>query len=93
MTQQRHVQLGEVLVGNDLPLVIIAGPCAIETRDHALKTAEKLVSLSRELGFGLVYKSSFDKANRTSLSPAAGSAWRRGCVFWGMSVMRWAVRF
>jgi len=72
MTQQRHVQLGEVLVGNDLPLVIIAGPCAIETRDHALKTAEKLVAISRELGFGLVYKSSFDKANRTSLSSGRG---------------------
>ena len=78
MTQQRHVQLGEVLVGNDLPLVIIAGPCAIETRDHALKTAEKLVSLSRELSFGLVYKSSFDKANRTSLKSGRGIGLEEG---------------
>jgi 2-dehydro-3-deoxyphosphooctonate aldolase (KDO 8-P synthase) len=78
MTQQRHVQLGDVLVGNDLPLVIIAGPCAIETRDHALKTAEKLVALSRKLGFGLVYKSSFDKANRTSLTAGRGIGMEEG---------------
>lgn len=78
MTQQRHVQLGDVLVGNDLPLVIIAGPCAIESRDHALKTAERLVTLSREQGFGLVYKSSFDKANRTSLKAGRGIGMEEG---------------
>ncbi len=72
MTQHRHVQLGEVAVGNDLPLAIIAGPCAIESRDHSLQTAERLVGMSRDLGFGLIYKSSFDKANRTSLSAGRG---------------------
>jgi 2-dehydro-3-deoxyphosphooctonate aldolase (KDO 8-P synthase) len=78
MTQPRHVQIGAVTVGNDLPLVIIAGPCAIESRDHALKTAERMVSISRELGFGLVYKSSFDKANRTSLSSGRGIGMEEG---------------
>ncbi|MBN34139.1 MAG: 3-deoxy-8-phosphooctulonate synthase [Rhodospirillaceae bacterium] len=78
MTEQRHVDLGSVKVGNDLPLVIIAGPCAIENRDHALRTAEKLVSMAADLGLGLVYKSSFDKANRTSLTGRRGVGMEEG---------------
>ncbi|MBT5433049.1 MAG: 3-deoxy-8-phosphooctulonate synthase [Rhodospirillaceae bacterium] len=72
MTKHRHVSLGKVTVGNDLPLVIIAGPCAIESRDHALRTAERLVAMCDDLGLGLIYKSSFDKANRTSLAASRG---------------------
>ena len=78
MMEQRHVDLGSVKVGNDLPLVIIAGPCAIENRDHALRTAEKLVSMAADLGLGLVYKSSFDKANRTSLTGGRGVGMEEG---------------
>ena len=72
MTEPRHVSIGNVTVGNDLPLVLIAGPCAIEGRDHALATSERLVRIAAGLGLGLIYKSSFDKANRTSLSGARG---------------------
>jgi 2-dehydro-3-deoxyphosphooctonate aldolase (KDO 8-P synthase) len=61
-----------VRFGNHLPLALIAGPCAMESRDHALFMADALAALSRKLGIGLVYKSSFDKANRTSAGSARG---------------------
>ncbi|RFB80226.1 3-deoxy-8-phosphooctulonate synthase [Methylovirgula sp. 4M-Z18] len=63
---------GAVTFGNDLPLSLIAGPCALESRAHALEMAAALKEMTAKAGIGLVYKSSFDKANRTS---AAG---RRG---------------
>ena len=58
--------------GNDLPLALIAGPCALESRDHALFMAEQLGRLTEKLGMGYVFKSSFDKANRTSASGRRG---------------------
>ena len=58
--------------GNDLPFALIAGPCALESRDHALFMAEKLAEISARLGLDLVFKSSFDKANRTSASGRRG---------------------
>jgi 2-dehydro-3-deoxyphosphooctonate aldolase (KDO 8-P synthase) len=61
-----HVSIGKVTVGNDLPLVLIAGPCVLESRDHALEMAGALAAMCGRLGLGLVFKSSFDKANRTS---------------------------
>ncbi|MDP6565965.1 MAG: 3-deoxy-8-phosphooctulonate synthase [Alphaproteobacteria bacterium] len=60
------VSIGDVTVGNEAPLALIAGPCAMEGRDHALMMAERLCELADGLGFGLIYKSSFDKANRTA---------------------------
>jgi 2-dehydro-3-deoxyphosphooctonate aldolase (KDO 8-P synthase) len=66
------VEIGEARFGNALPLAVIAGPCALESREHALETAAALKEIAARLGIGLVYKTSFDKANRTS----AGS--RRG---------------
>ncbi len=62
----RHVVVGGVTLGNDLPLVLIAGPCAMEGRDHALTVAHTLAEITGRLGIGLIYKTSFDKANRTS---------------------------
>ncbi|HAQ33759.1 MAG: 3-deoxy-8-phosphooctulonate synthase [Maricaulis sp.] len=59
-------------IGNDLPLVMIAGPCALESREHALDVSGRLREISDRLGIGLIYKTSFDKANRTSLSSARG---------------------
>ena len=59
-------------IGNDLPLTILAGPCAMENRDHALMTAERLKKISDAVGLNLVYKSSFDKANRTSIHSPRG---------------------
>jgi 2-dehydro-3-deoxyphosphooctonate aldolase (KDO 8-P synthase) len=60
------VEVGAARFGNTLPLTLIAGPCALESRDHALTMAEALRDLTERLGIGLVYKTSFDKANRTS---------------------------
>src|SRR3954464_8742931 len=66
------VPVGPVRFGNHLPLSLIAGPCAMESRDHALETAAALKEIAERLGLGLVYKSSFDKANRTAGSSARG---------------------
>jgi 2-dehydro-3-deoxyphosphooctonate aldolase (KDO 8-P synthase) len=64
--------VGTAKFGNALPLALIAGPCALESREHALETAAALKEIAARLGIGLVYKSSFDKANRTSLGSARG---------------------
>jgi 2-dehydro-3-deoxyphosphooctonate aldolase (KDO 8-P synthase) len=66
------VPAGPVRFGNHLPLVLIAGPCAMESRDHALEMAAALKEMTDGLGIGLVYKSSFDKANRTAAASARG---------------------
>lgn len=72
MSVARHVSIGPVTLGNDLPLVLIAGPCAMESRAHALEMAEALTGMATKLGVGLIYKSSFDKANRTSVNSPRG---------------------
>ena len=66
------VQIGAVSVANDRPLAVFAGPCQMESRDHALEMAAALKEIAARLGFGLVFKTSFDKANRTSISAARG---------------------
>jgi 2-dehydro-3-deoxyphosphooctonate aldolase (KDO 8-P synthase) len=66
------VVVGAARFGNDLPLALIAGPCALESRTHALETAEALKEIAAKAGIGLVYKTSFDKANRTSARSARG---------------------
>jgi 2-dehydro-3-deoxyphosphooctonate aldolase (KDO 8-P synthase) len=73
-TKQRPVTVavGPVRFGNHLPLAIVAGPCAMESRAHALEMASALKEIARKVGVGLVYKSSFDKANRTSAASARG---------------------
>src|SRR5256884_5747708 len=66
------VAAGSIKFGNDLPISIIAGPCQLESRAHALEVASALKEIAGRLGIGLVYKTSFDKANRTSGSAARG---------------------
>jgi 2-dehydro-3-deoxyphosphooctonate aldolase (KDO 8-P synthase) len=61
-----------IVFGNDLPLVLIAGPCQIESRDHAVECAHALKEVCSAAGISLIYKSSFDKANRTSLAGQRG---------------------
>jgi len=78
MTVSRHISIGNVTIGNDLPLVIIAGPCALEGRNHALEMSHALVELLGGLGIGLIYKTSFDKANRTSLKGNRGIGIKEG---------------
>ena len=74
----RVVRVGEVAIGNHLPFVLIAGPCQIESRDHALEVASALRDLSDTTGVKLIYKSSFDKANRTSAAAARGVGMAQG---------------
>lgn len=69
---QARVAVGNVTFGNDLPLVVIAGPCQLETLDHALSIAEPLARACAGAGAGFVFKASYDKANRTSLSGRRG---------------------
>lgn len=72
----RHVTVpapaGDVIFGNDLPFSLFAGPCAMESRDHALFMAEAIKKITDKLGISFVYKTSFDKANRTSMSSERG---------------------
>ena len=83
MTNQRHITVGDLTIGNDLPLTLIAGPCAMESRQHALETSLALKEFADELGFGLIYKSSFDKANRTSVGSFRGPGIVEGCRILG----------
>jgi 2-dehydro-3-deoxyphosphooctonate aldolase (KDO 8-P synthase) len=66
------VAVGKVRFGNALPLALIAGPCALESRAHAFEMAAALKEITARLGIGFVYKTSFDKANRTSAKSARG---------------------
>ena len=68
----RHVKVGDLTIGNDLPLTLIAGPCAMESKGHALDMAGALQEIADRFGVGLIYKSSFDKANRTSANAPRG---------------------
>jgi 2-dehydro-3-deoxyphosphooctonate aldolase (KDO 8-P synthase) len=72
MVAPRHISIGNLSVGNDLPLTLIAGPCALESRAHAMEMSQALVEMTGRLGIGLIYKTSFDKANRTSMSNSRG---------------------
>ena len=72
MTINSVVTVGKVRFGNALPLALIAGPCQLESREHAFMMAGRLLEICSRIGIGLVYKTSFDKANRTSLSGRRG---------------------
>jgi 2-dehydro-3-deoxyphosphooctonate aldolase (KDO 8-P synthase) len=74
----RPVQIGPVAIGAGQPLVLIGGPCAIENEKHALMTAERLAQIAVERGVPFVYKSSYDKANRSSLDGYRGPGLREG---------------
>ena len=72
MTTVHPVHIGDLTVANDRPFTLIAGPCALESREHALEMSQALVELTQALGIGFIYKSSFDKANRTSADSPRG---------------------
>ncbi|OJH44214.1 3-deoxy-8-phosphooctulonate synthase [Paracoccus sp. SM22M-07] len=72
MTQPKHVRIGQVTCGNDLPLTVIAGPCQLESLDHAMMIAEQMAEACAKAGASFVFKASYDKANRTSLSGKRG---------------------
>ncbi len=72
MTTARHVRIGDVTLGADLPLTVIAGPCQLESLDHALMIAERMAAVCADNGLGFIFKASYDKANRTSLGAQRG---------------------
>ena len=78
MTSNGQLKVGDLAIGNDRPLVLIAGPCALESRAHAMEMSHALVEMAGKLGIGLIYKSSFDKANRTSLGSGRGLGMAEG---------------
>ncbi len=78
MTRTRPVPVGPVVVGGGHPLVLIGGPCAIEDEKHALMTAERLAVIAADHGVPFIYKSSYDKANRSSLHGYRGPGLREG---------------
>src|SRR6201981_2044729 len=75
MTEQatpRHVAIGNITIGNDLPMAFIVGPNTLESRAQALEMSAALAEIARRLGIDLIYKTSFDKANRSSITGARG---------------------
>ncbi|MFZ0961086.1 MAG: 3-deoxy-8-phosphooctulonate synthase [Terriglobia bacterium] len=74
----RVMRIGKLKIGAGQPLVVIAGPCVIESERHALKMAGRLAAAARELGIPFIFKASFDKANRTSLDSYRGPGLERG---------------
>jgi 2-dehydro-3-deoxyphosphooctonate aldolase (KDO 8-P synthase) len=72
MTDLRSVRIGALSLANDRPLTLIAGPCQLESRAHALEMSQALKEICDGLGLGLIYKTSFDKANRSSVTTARG---------------------
>jgi 2-dehydro-3-deoxyphosphooctonate aldolase (KDO 8-P synthase) len=73
MNKQRHVKVSDdVTIGNDLPFALIAGPCQLENREHALEMAASLVDTTKKLDIPYVFKTSYDKANRTSINSKRG---------------------
>src|SRR5579863_2375313 len=71
------VAVGKARFGNALPFALIAGPCVLESRAHALQMAKALKDIAARLGIGFIYKTSFDKANRTSAKSARGVGFER----------------
>ena len=75
---RRHVKIGDITIGNDLPLVFIAGPNTLESRGHALEISAALGEIARRLKIDLIYKTSFDKANRSSVGSSRGIGLKAG---------------
>lgn len=71
-TAPKTVSVDNISIANNLPFVLVAGPCQIESRDHALAMAEQIAAVAQAVGFDFIYKSSFDKANRSSVSTQRG---------------------
>lgn len=78
ISSQKHVAINSVTIGNDLPLVVIAGPCQIESLDHSMMMAERIAAACDAAGLKFIYKSSFDKANRSSIGTARGVGMSKG---------------
>ena len=78
MIDHKVVTVNNIDIANSLPFTLIAGPCVVESEDHALKTAKTISDVSNKLGINFIYKSSFDKANRSSISSNRGLGMNEG---------------
>lgn len=78
MSTHRHVSIGDLKCGNDLPLTVIAGPCQLESLDHALHIGEAMAKACEAAGASYIFKASYDKANRTSLQGKRGMGIEEG---------------
>jgi 2-dehydro-3-deoxyphosphooctonate aldolase (KDO 8-P synthase) len=78
MTTQKKIAVGQTTFGNDLPFTLIAGPCQIESYDHAIGIARRVADIADTLGIPYIFKASYDKANRTSVSGARGIGMEKG---------------
>ncbi len=76
--KQREIKLRDFVIGNNRPLVLIGGPCVIESESHALAMAEQTARITREIGLPFIFKSSFDKANRSSIASFRGPGLEKG---------------
>ncbi len=76
--EQRTVKIGNFEIGNRLPFSLLAGPCQIESRQHAIDIAGAMIEITKELGINYIFKASFDKANRTSINGARGVGLEEG---------------
>ena len=76
--KQHHIQIADFKIGNDLPFVLFAGPCVIEGEDFSIKVATQIRDICQRVGVSLVFKSSFDKANRTSVDGFRGPGLEEG---------------
>src|SRR6202030_3401023 len=74
----RHVTVGDITIGNDLPVVFIVGPNTLESRAHALETSAALAEIATRLQVPLIYKTSFDNANRSSIGGERGIGLAQG---------------
>jgi len=70
--KQKNINISNFKIGNNLPFTLIAGPCQLESRNHAFKMVEKIQKITKKLKINFIYKTSFDKANRTSLKGKRG---------------------
>jgi 2-dehydro-3-deoxyphosphooctonate aldolase (KDO 8-P synthase) len=71
-----------LVIGDQQPLALIAGPCVIESESFTLKMAEAIANICRRLEMPFIFKSSFDKANRSSLNGFRGTEWKKAYEFW-----------
>lgn len=78
MTAQKSVTTGNVTFGNDKPFVLIAGPCQLESREHAFALAQRLADVTDTLNIPFIFKASYDKANRTSINGTRGIGMEKG---------------
>jgi len=74
----KNLTVGQVCIGAENPLALIAGPCVLENLEHALSLADSLQKIAMKVGVGLVFKASYDKANRTSVSSYRGPGLDQG---------------